>query len=29
MHSIPKFHDPVMHPVKNDEEKVLNDKKIF
>jgi hypothetical protein len=29
MHSIPKFYNPVMHPVKSDKEKVLSNKDIF
>jgi hypothetical protein len=29
MHSIPKFYNPVMHPVKSDNKEVLNSKDIF
>jgi hypothetical protein len=29
MHSIPKFYNPVMHPVESNKEKVLNNEDIF
>jgi hypothetical protein len=29
MHSIPKFYNPVIHPVESDKEKVLSSKDIF
>jgi hypothetical protein len=29
MYSIPRFYDPVIHPVESNEKEVLSDKEIF